>query len=118
MYPILRELYGQVFGKLSADEKKYNFATEELKKILKVLDDRLKFRSLFVGDSLTLADIVFCTHLEKAFRLIISSEIRKKLTNLVRWYTYVRNLKPFVTCIGKSFLCDQPFKVDFGRVTE
>ncbi len=62
-------------------------------------------RSLFVGNSLTLVDIVLCCNLDKAFRLIVTAEQRKKLINLTRWYTYVRNLKPFTDCIGKIYLC-------------
>lgn len=35
------------------------------------------------------------------------------MVNLTRWYTYIRNLKPFVDCIGKMFLCEICFTLDF-----
>ena len=63
LYPLLHEIYGQIFGKLPVNEQKYTYATEEFKRIVKVLDERLKSRALLVGDSLTLADIAYCCHL-------------------------------------------------------
>lgn len=103
--PLVREIGEQIFGKLGANEQKYSYAFEELKKAIKILDDRLKMRTYLVGDSLTLADVVLCCQLEKLFRLIITSDIRKKFVNVTRWFTCVRSLKPFQDYLGKMFLC-------------
>lgn len=63
VHPLLKEIYGQIFGKSKPDQTKYNYANDWLKKVLKNLDDRLKFRSFLVGDTVTLADIIICCQL-------------------------------------------------------
>jgi glutathione S-transferase len=64
-------------------------------------------RSFFVGNSVTFVDILLCCQLDRLFRLIICEEMRKNIVHLIRWYSYVRNLKPFVDCIGEMVLCEE-----------
>ena len=45
--------------------------------------------------------------MDKAFRLLITADIRKKLTNLTRWFSHVRQSEPFVKKLGKMFLCNE-----------
>ena len=88
--PLVHELYGQVFASLPANQNKFVYALEELKKTVKVLDDQLKMRSFLVADRITLADVIICCQLDKAFRLLITADMRKKLCNLTRWFSHVR----------------------------
>ena len=37
--------------------------------------------------------------------MIVTEDSRKKLPNLVRWFSYVRSTKPFFEVIGASELC-------------
>ena len=103
--PIIKQLYGQVFGNLSLDEPKYKYSFEEFNKNLKILDEHLKKRTFFVGNNLTLVDIMLGSQLDKAFRLLISQDARKKIPHLTRWFKYVRESQPFVNSIGNLFLC-------------
>ena len=102
---MLNELYGQIFGSLAPHKNKFNYALEELRKAIKVIDEQLKMRSFLVADRITLADVIICCQMDKAFRLIITSDMRKKLPNLTRWFSYIRQTQPFVSKIGQLFLC-------------
>lgn len=105
MHPLLNELYGQVFGILPASQSKFAYALEELKKTIKVFDEHLKSRSFLVADRITLVDVIVCCQIDKAFRLLITTDMRKKLVNLTRWFSHVRQTQPFANKLGKMFLC-------------
>lgn len=78
------------------------------------MDDQLKMRTLLVADRITLADIIICCQLDKAFRLIISQSMRQKLTNLTRWFSFMRQSPPMTARIGKMFLCgESSFRPNF-----
>jgi hypothetical protein len=79
-----------------------------------VLDDRLKLRTFLVGCALTLIDIILCCHLNKLFNTILTPDSRKPLVNLTRWFTFIRNLKPFIDCFGLMTLCHDEPTIEFG----
>lgn len=82
------------------------YALEQLKIVLHVLDCKLRMRCFLVGDGISFADLLFCCHLDRLFRLMICSRMREEVGNLMRWYGYVRNLNVFIGCIGEMVLCE------------
>jgi hypothetical protein len=40
------------------------------------------------------------------------------MCNLVRWFTHVRNLQPFIECFGELILCEKEIQIEFEKDEE
>lgn len=105
--PLLQEIYGQIHNTRTPNQEKYQYSVVELLRVLETLNNHLKIRTFFVGDSLGCVDISLACHLDLAFkyaliknRSVISEETRKKVPHLLRWLRFVRNTPPFVEVLG------------------
>lgn len=102
-------MYSQIDGLAEPNQAKFSYAIEELKKNIKILDDSLKLKSFFIGDRITLADIILSSNLNKAFQYLITPDLRKKYVNLFRWYSFVRNQPPFIEFLGPIVYAETVF---------
>ncbi|KAK9510740.1 hypothetical protein O3M35_005466 [Rhynocoris fuscipes] len=68
---------------------------------LTYINDYLKNCTYFVGERITLADIVVFARLLPAFQNILNSEEIKRLTNLTRWYNTIKNQQQVLRVLSK-----------------
>ncbi len=95
----------QIADEKSQNKVKFTYAKDELQKCLKTLEDHLKLRTFFVGNKMTLIDVILCCNLDSMFRKVIPSSMSKKLSQLFRWFRHVRSLPPFVLIMKDMELC-------------
>jgi elongation factor 1-gamma len=98
--PVLRTYLGYVPYEKASFEK----SLEELKKALRVLDDRVKQSKYLAGETLTIADIAVVTGLSFFFRYVLDEKTRKPFHNLTKYYETVANEENFKQVLGKPVL--------------
>ncbi|XP_073987836.1 alanine--tRNA ligase, cytoplasmic [Rhodnius prolixus] len=76
-------------------------AKESLIESLNYLNDYLKDCTYFVGERITLADIVIFARILTAFQNVLSAEERQPLINLVRWYDTIQNQPQVRSVVSK-----------------
>lgn len=74
---------------------------------LKIFDEMLQPRTYFVGESVTLADIIYVCTLRRVFEHILSPADRKKLVNLTRWYVTMANQPNVKAVLGEAKLAEK-----------
>jgi elongation factor 1-gamma len=62
-------------------------AQAEVKKVIFILEQRLKLHPYITGDKLTLVDVVAANTLALGFKLLFDEKYRKPLGNLTRWFS-------------------------------
>jgi glutathione S-transferase len=82
---LLKEIAGHIFGH-NSNEELYGKSKENLQKALSVLEDHMMVKHWFVGDSLTLADIVTFNMLAIPFCFVIDAELRKEYPSVSAWW--------------------------------
>lgn len=75
-------------------------ASAEVKKILFILEQRLKLHPYIVGDRLTLADVAAASTLVLGFKLIFDEKYRKPLGNLTKWFSAIAASEQFTAVWG------------------
>jgi len=103
--PTLQPGILMLLGHWPYDKEKYENSIEGAKKLLRVLDDRLKQNKYLVGDSVSVADIAVVSVLNYYFRYFFDEKFRKPYPNLVKYYESVANEENFKNVLGKPYLC-------------
>jgi len=96
-------------------------AKAKLQKVLAFLDSYLLSRTYFIGESITLADIVVTAQLVPLFRLVFDPQFRKPFTNVTRWFTTCVNQPQFASVLGNVQLAEvaaQPQKQEKPKKEE
>ena len=99
LYPI----YGFLPLVPEATEK----AKEDILKLMNVLNNFLENRNYFVGDDVTLADIVVSCTLTPLYMKVFDNSFRQSFENVNRWYVNVVSQPNFVNVQGEITLCEQ-----------
>jgi len=89
-----------VLGFSQFDQKAYNGAKQDLFKALAILDTHFKHNTFFVGNGVTLADIVGACTLLRAFELLLDPVARENYPSLTRWFTTCVNQPQFKAVMG------------------
>ena len=85
----------------------YKKAVQETYRCLKSMDSHLSKNTFFVGDQLTLADIVVMCTLLYPMKLVLGPEYRQDFPNLERWFINVAD-NPYVKkVVGTVTLCEE-----------
>ena len=92
-------------GHIPYNKATLNTQLEGAKKLLRVVDDRVKQSKYLAGDQLTIADIQLATSLSFIYRFIFDEKSRKPFHNLTKWYESVTNEENFKKVVGRSILC-------------
>jgi elongation factor 1-gamma len=82
-------------------------AKDDLKSVFKHLDDHLKLRTYFVGESLSLADVSLAADLLLAYQHVADASFRSPFANLNRWFTTIVNNPSFKSVVGEVVLVDK-----------
>lgn len=110
MTPCVKVLGAMIFGYIAYDVDMWNNALKELKDALKVVNKHLQGKKFIVGESLTIADIIFCCTLTVPFQLFFEAGYRNGVMNITGLYQKVSQMKEFLSRMGNVHLCKKPFK--------
>jgi len=91
---------GQIFGR-PYDEKTWNAGKEGTVKFLTTVDKYLAGRQFFVGDHVTLADILYASIIFLLFKLAVDPQLRAPLTHLQAWFDRCCALPHFKEVLGE-----------------
>ena len=84
---------------------------DDIKDYIKVLEEHLKGKKYFVGNAVTLADIVMFNVLRFFFQLVWVEGMRKNLLpNVTAWFTEMMNTPEAVKVYGRTVLCKLTLK--------
>jgi len=75
-------------------------AKEDVKSVLKVLNDHLLLNTFIVGEQITLADICLVSALTDAWKLVFTADFVKPFPNVVRWFETCVHQPEFHNVIG------------------
>ena len=90
-----------LFGVVEGNETATQFAKDDIKKALSILNNHLKTRSFLVGERITLADIVVAFSLHLGFLHAFDANFRKPFINVNRWYLTVLNQPNVKKIVGE-----------------
>ena len=96
-----------VFGYLPYFADQWQSDVKTLLATLKVYDQILQPRTYFVGESVTLADIIYTCSLRYIFEYILSPADRKQLVNLTRWFVTMTNQVNVKAVLGEVKLAEK-----------
>ena len=88
-------------GVMSVEKDVIETSKANLKRLLGVLNTHLLTRTWFVGERLTLADIVIGCSLLKAYQVVLEPNTRKAYPNLNRWFTTFVNQPQVKKIVGE-----------------
>ncbi|XP_054716075.1 elongation factor 1-gamma-like [Uloborus diversus] len=93
-------------------------AKEDIKRVLKVLNDHLLTRTFLVGERITQADISVCCNLLSLFQLVLEPSFRAPYQNVNRWFKTLINQLQFKAILGDVKLCDKMAQFDAKKFAE
>jgi elongation factor 1-gamma len=99
-------------GAIQPNKQAIERSKEDIKKILKFLNDHLLTRTYLVGERITLADIVVSCSLLQLYQYVLEPSVRSPYTNVNRWFTTLINQKEFKNVLGDVKLCDKAITLD------
>lgn len=90
-------------------------AEEDLRRALEVMERHLTYRTFFVGETVTLADISLAAALYYPFRLMLVEEDRVAFPCVTRWFTTCVNQPAFHAVLGDVVLCQERVVASAGK---
>lgn len=105
--PVCVKVFYPVLGYMAYEPTEWKKAVEELLVKLKVYDTILQPKTYLVGETITLADILFSRLLCRVFDMILEPKDRKNFVNLTRWYVTIANQPNFRDIVGEMKLCEK-----------
>uniref|UniRef100_V9KWZ0 Eukaryotic translation elongation factor 1 gamma n=1 Tax=Callorhinchus milii TaxID=7868 RepID=V9KWZ0_CALMI len=105
-------------GIMQYNKQATEFAKEEVKKVLTVLDEHLKTRTYLVGERVTLADITVLCSLLWLYRQVLDVSFRQPYTNVNRWFVTCVNQREFRSVLGEVKLCEKMAQFDAKKFAE
>lgn len=99
IYPIL--------GYLKYDETANKRARADVEKVFKIMDEHLIFNTYFVGDYITLADIIIFCNIKGLYDLVLTKDAREQYPRVLRWFTTLVNQPEFIAVIGEFKFTDK-----------
>lgn len=99
------------FGRIKYDKTAHEQAFENLKKALRILDDRLKQNKYLAGDHITIADFQVISSLHLLFRYVFDEKARKPFQNLAKYLEGLLNEENVKKVLGRPVFCKTPLKV-------
>lgn len=100
LWPFYDVIVGQVTGRTETHHELFNLAIEDLMQVLLKINNHLALRTFLVDYQISFCDLVLTTSLYPYFSLVIDEKLRAKIPHLVRWYSYVANLKEVTAVLG------------------
>ena len=105
LWPFYDEIIGQILGKTETHQDLFSLAIGDLMQVLLKINNHLAFRTFVVDYQISFGDLVIATSLYPYFSLVVDEKLRANLPHLVRWYSFISNLKEVSAVIGVPRLC-------------
>ncbi|XP_035204597.1 elongation factor 1-gamma-like [Stegodyphus dumicola] len=93
-------------------------AKEDVKRVLKILNDHLLTHTYLVGESITQADISLCCNLLALYQLVLEPSFRAPYRNVNRWFNTLINQPEFKAVLGNVTLCEKMAQFDAKKYAE
>ncbi|KAL7978337.1 hypothetical protein Chor_014876 [Crotalus horridus] len=94
------------------------YAKEEVKRILSLLDSHLKTCTFLVGERITLADITVVCTLLWLYKQVLEPPFRQPYENVNRWFVTCINQPQFKAILGDLKLCEKMAQFDAKKFAE
>jgi elongation factor 1-gamma len=104
--PHISVIVGSIGGWIPFNKGNCDKAAESLKKALAPLEAHLTRNTFFVGNRISLADIVMTCTLFYAFKNLFDAKYRKEFVAVNRWYTTMHNQPQVVAILGAYVPCE------------
>ncbi|NXA57189.1 EF1G factor, partial [Nothocercus julius] len=105
-------------GIMHYNKQATEFAKEEVKRVLGILDSHLKTQTFLVGERVSLADIsVVCTLLW-LYKQVLEPAFRQPFVNVNRWFVTCLNQPQFKAVLGDVKLCEKMAQFDAKKFAE
>lgn len=86
-------------------------AKEEVINVMKYLDAVLLLQTYFVGERISLADVVVFTTLLPAYVHVLDAETRKPFVNVNRWFSTILHQPQVLKVVGSVKLCEKAAQI-------
>ncbi|CAI5784051.1 elongation factor 1-gamma [Podarcis lilfordi] len=96
----------------------WEYAKEEVKRILALLDAHLKTRMFLVGECITLADITIVCTLIWLYKQVLEPSFHQPYENVNCWFVTCINQPQFKAVLGKVKLCEKMAQLDAKKFAE
>merc|ERR1712042_186010 len=93
-------------------------AKEDIKGVMKTLNDHLLTRTFLVGERLSLADIAVACTMLSLYKQVLEPAFRKPFVNVTRWFTTVVNQPNVKGVLGDFVLCSKMAEFDSKKWAE
>ena len=108
-----------IFGWHEFSKDIFDRENGKIKDYLKSLEKELEGKNYFVGERLTLADIVLFRYLRLFMMFQFPEGMRKKLCpNTTRWFENLMKTDEVIKAYGRILLCKQPLKAFMGKINK
>jgi elongation factor 1-gamma len=104
--PHVSVIVGSVGGWIPFNKGNTDKAAESLKKTLASIEAHLTRNTFFVGNRISLADIVMVCTLSYGFKNLFDAKYRKEFVAVSRWYTTMANQREVVAVLGAFTPCE------------
>ncbi|NXJ58824.1 EF1G factor, partial [Spizaetus tyrannus] len=94
------------------------FAKEEVKRVLGVLDSHLRTQTFLVGERVSLADITVVCALLWLYKQVLEPSFRQPFVNVNRWFVTCLNQPQFKAVLGDVQLCEKMAQFDAKKFAE
>uniref|UniRef100_U3FX32 Eukaryotic translation elongation factor 1 gamma n=1 Tax=Micrurus fulvius TaxID=8637 RepID=U3FX32_MICFL len=105
-------------GIMQYNKQATEFAKEEVKRILSLLDSHLKTRTFLVGERITLADITVVCTLLWLYKQVLEPPFRQPYENVNRWFVTCVSQPQFKAILGDLKLCEKMAQFDAKKFAE
>jgi len=105
IWPFYDEIIGQILGNVESNQEIFTMAIPDLMNVLLTINKHLTFRTFLIDHHVSFADIVLAHAVYPYFTLIFDEKLREKIPNVLRWFSYVTNIKEVSGVLGKVRLC-------------
>merc|ERR1711922_110960 len=93
-------------------------AKEDIKGVMKALNDHLLAKTFLVGERISLADIAVCCTLLSLYKQVMDPSFRGAYQNVNRWFTTVVNQPNAKAVLGEVVLCSKEAQFDAKKFAE
>merc|ERR1711993_105189 len=93
-------------------------AKEDLKGVMKALNDHLLAKTFLVGERISLADIAVACTLLSLYKQVMDPAFRGAFGNVNRWFTTVVNQPNAKAVLGEVVLCSKEAQFDAKKFAE
>jgi glutathione S-transferase len=105
IYPIIKEIEMQLYGKKEFDIRNFEYAVNDLLEILVDINQYLQLKPFLTANHVQLGDIMLTSALFNCYNDIFTQNELNLIPNVIRVFKFVSNMRLFVKVFGKAIPC-------------